>query len=147
MRKLYIAYGSNLNLTQMAFRCPSATVYATGVLNNWQLVYRGAKTNAHATVRRKRGSSVPVLVWRITEHDERRLDRYEGFPSYYYKANVMVNISGKKRKAMIYIMNDSALPGIPSSHYVDVIRQGYAENNFDMTFFEKSLEFNSYECK
>lgn len=55
MGKLYIAYGSNLNLTQMAARCPSAKVYAKGVLNNWELVYRGRKANSHATIVKKQG--------------------------------------------------------------------------------------------
>ena len=32
MGKLYIAYGSNLNLAQMAARCPSASIYAAGLL-------------------------------------------------------------------------------------------------------------------
>lgn len=74
MGKLYIAYGSSLNLTQMAARCPSASVYAKGVLNNWELVYRGRKANSHATIIRKRGSTVPVLVWEIQPIDEYRLD-------------------------------------------------------------------------
>ena len=55
MGKLYIAYGSNLNLAQMAARCPSASVYAKGVLNNWELVYRGRKANSHATIIKKAG--------------------------------------------------------------------------------------------
>ena len=29
-KKLYIAYGSNLNLPQMAVRCPTATVKGSG---------------------------------------------------------------------------------------------------------------------
>lgn len=45
MGKLYIAYGSNLNLAQMAARCPSASIYAAGLLNNWELIYRGTQTN------------------------------------------------------------------------------------------------------
>lgn len=85
MGKLYIAYGSNLNLAQMAARCPSASVYAKGVLNNWELVYRGRKTNSHATIIRKRGSTIPVLVWEIQPIDEYRLDIYEGYPRYYFK--------------------------------------------------------------
>lgn len=28
--RLYVAYGSNLNLTQMAFRCPTAKVVGKG---------------------------------------------------------------------------------------------------------------------
>ena len=147
MNKLYIAYGSNLNLAQMAARCPSASVYAVGRLNNWQLLYRGRWAKSHATIKRKKGSSVPVLVWSIRPLDERMLDIYEGYPSYYYKENIMVDIGGKKKKAMVYIMNEAARPGIPSRSYVDTIRQGYIDNGFNMSFLEESLELNSIECR
>lgn len=146
MRKLYIAYGSNLNLAQMAARCPSARVYAKGVLNNWVLVYRGAKTNSHATIERKTGSIVPVLVWEIQPRDEYRLDIYEGYPRYYFKKNIMVDIEGRKKKAMVYIMDEQQLPGRPSVDYIETIRQGYADNDMDISIFEKSLEINSSEC-
>lgn len=146
MGKLYIAYGSNLNLAQMASRCPSAEVYATGILNNWELVYRGSTVNSHATIRRKNGSTIPVLVWNLPPCEERRLDRYEGYPFYYYKKNVMVNIAGNKRKGMVYIMNDCEHPGRPSAQYIATIRQGYIDNSFDLTFLQKSLELNTIEC-
>lgn len=146
MGKLYIAYGSNLNLAQMAVRCPSAKVYAKGVLNNWELVYRGSKTNSHATIERKMGSSVPVLVWEIQPSDEYRLDLYEGCPHYYFKRNIMVNIGAKKKKAMVYIMNEQQLPGKPSASYIETIRQGYIDNDMNLSILEKSLEVNSFEC-
>ncbi len=146
MGKLYIAYGSNLNLAQMAARCPSASVYAKGILNNWELVYRGSKTNSHATIIRKRGSSVPVLVWEIQPADEYRLDIYEGYPRYYFKRNIMVNLDEKKRKAMVYIMNEHYLPGRPSPQYIHTIHQGYQDNDFDMRIFEESLKKNAIEC-
>lgn len=53
MGKLYVAYGSNLNLKQMAYRCPSASIYGTGQLTNWELLYRGSATNSHATIAKK----------------------------------------------------------------------------------------------
>ena len=56
MGKLYVAYGSNLNLKQMAYRCPSASIYGTGQLTNWELLYRGSATNSHATIAKKQGS-------------------------------------------------------------------------------------------
>lgn len=146
MEKLYIAYGSNLNLAQMTARCPSAKVYATGVLNNWMLVYRGSKTNSHATIERKKGSTVPVLVWHLTPQDEYRLDIYEGYPGYYFKKYIMVDINGKKKKAMVYIMDTRQFPGRPSESYVETIRQGYIDNNLDIEIFEKSLEINFIEC-
>lgn len=146
MGKLYIAYGSNLNLAQMAARCPSARVYAKGVLNNWKLVYRGAERNSHATIERKLGSIVPVLVWEIQPIDEFRLDIYEGYPGYYFKKNIMVDIEGRKKKAMVYIMNEQQLPGRPSISYIETIRRGYIDNDMDVSIFEKSLETNTIEC-
>lgn len=146
MGKLYIAYGSNLNLAQMAARCPSARIYAKGMLNNWELVYRGAKTNSHATIEKKSGSCVPVLVWEIQAIDEFRLDIYEGYPHYYFKKNIIVDINGIKKQAMVYIMNEHQLPGKPSANYIQTIRQGYIDNDMDITILEKSLEINSIEC-
>lgn len=146
MGKLYIAYGSNLNLAQMAARCPSARVYAKGVLNNWTLVYRGSLTNSHATIIRKRDSIVPVLVWEIQPRDEYRLDIYEGYPRYYFKKDIMVDIDGRKKKAMVYIMNPNRHPGKPSAVYAETIRQGYIDNGLSLDIFMKSLERNSIEC-
>lgn len=146
MKKLYIAYGSNLNLVQMAARCPSAKIYAKGILNNWKLVFRGTEKNSHATIERKTGSVVPVLVWEIQPEDEYRLDIYEGYPRYYFKKNIMVYIEGRKRKAMAYIMDERQLPGRPSASYIETIRKGYADNNMDISVLEKSLEVNSIEC-
>ena len=146
MGKFYIAYGSNLNLAQMAARCPSATIYSTGRLNNWVLLYRGREGNAHATIARKKGSYVPVLVWNIEPSDERCLDMYEGYPRYYFKQTVMVDIGGQKKKAMVYIMNLRQRPASPSSGYVETIRQGYVDNDMDLEYFEDSLELNSIEC-
>ena len=54
-------------------------------INNQELVYRSRKVNSHATIIRKRGSTVPVLVWEIQPTDEYRLDIYEGYPRYYFK--------------------------------------------------------------
>ena len=51
--KLYIAYGSNLNLEQMAHRCPTAKVAGTAMLHNWRLAFYSV-----ATVERYRGGGL-----------------------------------------------------------------------------------------
>lgn len=147
MKKLYIAYGSNLNIRQMASRCPSASIYASGLLNNWELVFRGSPLNSHATIRKRKGCQTPVLVWSIGERDESRLDRYEGYPYYYFKKNIMVQIGDQKKRAMVYIMNEDFLPGRPSNQYVKSIRQGYRDNGFDLSVFNDALEMNYIECR
>ncbi len=146
MGKLYIAYGSNLNLSQMALRCPTARVYGTGLLNNWELIFRGSMTGAYATIRRKRGSAVPVVVWTIQTMDEWRLDMYEGYPTFYFKQDVMVDLPSGKKKAMVYIMDTRRLPSVPSSHYVQTVKKGYSDNGLDMIYLEEALARNAVEC-
>jgi hypothetical protein len=55
---LNLAYGSNLNLGQMAYRCPTAKVYGKGMLLDYQLLFKGREDNAYATIEPKRGSKV-----------------------------------------------------------------------------------------
>ena len=54
---LYIAYGSNLNLPQMAFRCPTAKVVGASEIKGYELLFRGGRKGAVATVEPLEGSS------------------------------------------------------------------------------------------
>lgn len=47
--KLYVAYGSNINLEQMAFRCPNSEVVGTAMLQGYELQFKRV-----ATIERKR---------------------------------------------------------------------------------------------
>ena len=49
MRKLYIAYGSNMDEKQMAGRCPTARLFGTSELEGYRLLFKGSKTGAYAT--------------------------------------------------------------------------------------------------
>ncbi len=147
MSRLYVAYGSNLNKDQMAKRCPTAKPYGVGFLKNWELIYRGSRTGAYATIRKKKGVNVPVVIWEITDCDERNLDIYEGYPKFYFKRNVMVSLDIGLKKAMVYIMDTSRLPGIPSSHYIDTIYKGYEDFGLDFQYLKNSLALNIEEMK
>ena len=128
--KLYIAYGSNLNIEQMGHRCPYAVPLGTTELRDYRLMFRGG-SNAVATVEPHEGGSVPVLLWEITPSDEEALDRYEGWPRLYRKETVTVNFKGKPVEAMVYIMNEVYPYGLPGDYYLDVIKEGYATAGFD----------------
>ena len=43
-KRLYIAYGSNINLEQMAFRCPNSKVVGTRMIPDYELEFRGVAT-------------------------------------------------------------------------------------------------------
>lgn len=120
----YIAYGSNMVEEQMAHRCPNARLIGMGQLPNHRLEFY-----LHATVERSRahGASVPVAVWEIDADDERSLDRYEGFPTYYTKHRRKVLMDdGSEIEGMVYIMN-MIRPLIPHASYYNGIRDAYVK--------------------
>lgn len=137
-RRLYIAYGSNLNLGQMSQRCPTAKVAGTSVMKDWRLLFRGGQTGAVATVERFHGSSVPVLVWQLQPQDEAALDRYEGWPHLYRKETLRIRLNGKTVDAMIYIMNEIRPYGLPNPYYIGTIRDGYIRAGFDIGILHKA---------
>lgn len=131
--RLYIAYGSNLNLEQMKHRCPTAEVMGTAELKNWRLWFRGGAHSAVATIERGPGFTVPVLIWRLQPQDELSLDHYEGFPFLYRKETLRVTLNGKRVYVMVYIMNESNHPyGMPSVWYLSTIKAGYQSAGFDI---------------
>ena len=130
-KKFYLAYGSNLNLEQMAQRCPTAKPAGASELKGYGLLFRGAYGGAVTTVEPSEDKSVPVLLWEITPADEAALDRYEGFPYLYRKETVKVKLNGKTVSAMVYIMNDGRDINPPGRYYYNIIRQGYLDCGFD----------------
>lgn len=137
---LYIAYGSNLNLPQMSFRCPTAEVVGKSELKDYELLFRGGRRGAVATVEPKEGSSVPVLLWKIHPKDEEALDRYEGYPRFYEKEMMDVELDGKTVSAMVYVMTPGHEFGIPSDHYAEVIWDGYVSAGFDTQVLEDAID-------
>ncbi|HOE18082.1 MAG: gamma-glutamylcyclotransferase family protein [Saccharofermentanales bacterium] len=136
---IYLAYGSNLNMKQMAQRCPTAKVLGGAKLTGYQLLFRGGGGGAVATVEKEKNGSVPVLLWEITPRDEAALDRYEGYPRLYRKETVKVRLKGKWIEAMVYIMNEGWPLGVPSRYYYDVIREGYMDAGFDLSILAKAV--------
>ncbi len=100
-----IAYGSNLNIEEMSERCREAEIIGAGVLENYQLLFKGEEKNAYLTIEKKEGAVVPVGLWKITPSDEIALDEYEEYPLMYDKVELPVKTdSGDMIHAVAYIM-------------------------------------------
>ena len=126
MKKLYIAYGSNMNIGQMASRCPTAVLKGTAVLEGWRLRFNGV-----ATIEPWKDASVPVVVWEIGERDEHSSDIYEGFPTYYYKQDFKVSLGKQEVDVFAYIMTMGHSPMMPTEYYFNAVLDGYNANNID----------------
>lgn len=131
MKKLYLAYGSNMNLEQMARRCPTAWVLGPAELEGFRLTFRGPHGGAVANIEPDVVGTVPVLLWEIQRADEVALDRYEGFPTLYRKQMVSIRFNGRQRKVMAYVMTPGRPLGVPSTHYFNIIRDGYLSAGFE----------------
>lgn len=142
-RKKYVAYGSNLNVEQMIQRCPTAKVVGQGVIPDHELLFRGYKSGAVATVEPKQGENVPVLIWDIGQEDEYYLDRYEGYPRLYGKQDITVQTESGTEQIMVYTMTEGHEIGCPSGSYLNTIATGYLEAGFDMNYLLDSVE----KCK
>ena len=145
-KRYYIAYGSNLNIVQMIIRCPDAKFYGTTEIKDYELLFKGSKTGAYLTIERRKGSSVPVGVWAVTERDISALDRYEGFPAFYYKKEFRQQIWGRDgedlgvQDCFAYIMHEDRRIGIPSPVYINTCREGYKDFGFDINILMDAVK-------
>ncbi len=149
-KRYYIAYGSNLNILQMRWRCPSARIIGTSELVDWRLLFKGSKTGAYLTIEQEPGYRVPVAVWEVSPADEAALDRYEGFPNFYYKREMDLDIVGikskkvRRRRVFVYIMHEERQIEIPGNDYMRVCLEGYKDFGFDIAplleAYDHSLE-------
>ena len=150
-KRYYIAYGSNLNVYQMRFRCPKARIIGTAIVPDYELLFKGSKTGSYLTIEPKKGSSVPVAVWETTGQDELALDRYEGYPTFYYKKELTLPIKGIKtgkirnRNVYLYIMHEDRPIGIPSKQYVRTCLEGYRDFGFDVKILKKAYLLSKEE--
>ena len=148
-KRYYIAYGSNLSVEQMRHRTPDARIVGTAVLDGWQLFFR-----QFATIRENPAYRTPVLVWDISERDEANLDRYEGFPSFYFKRELPVTVkpltggAPMSVTAMVYIMTEDCRREtvLPSRYYYDILRKGYETFGFDKRVLWRALADSSKEA-
>lgn len=117
MKTLYFAYGANLNLNGMSYRCPNARRVHSLFLEDWELAFSGV-----ATIQPKKGSYVAGALWEITDECERNLDSFEGYPYLYRK----IELEQDGMKFMAYVMNDDP-PREPSLGYLMTIAEGYED--------------------
>ena len=135
--KYYLAYGSNLNREQMAGRCPGAEAVGRAVIEGYRLAFR----RTYLTIEPEEGCAVPAGVYRISEENERALDRYEGYPRLYFKEDMKVPFMGYDPsgehfegtiEAMVYVMNAGFPVQGPTEQYLAVCKAGYADFGLDL---------------
>ena len=134
----YLAYGSNLLPERIYGRCSDAVYVGRTVLKGWRMLFKKSKTGCFATIEQDANREVPCVVFKVSEYDEAMLDKYEGYPRYYYKRKFEEKIlfnSGKwsvePRKCIAYILHEERVLGMPSDEYMGILIRGYSHWGFD----------------
>lgn len=138
---LYFAYGSNMNLNQMAHRCPDAKVVGVCRAEGFQLAFRGG--SGVATILPQKDSFVEGVLWRITERCEQSLNRHEGYPHLYDKETIQVHRPGLPPvEVMVYTINEPyrSQPALPSPGYLHGILEGCRQNGVSTKHIKKAVE-------
>ena len=148
-KKYYAAYGSNLNKGQMEYRCPGARVAGTSVLKDYRLLFKGSLTGSYLTVEKAIGCAVPLGIWEVTASHERSLDRYEGYPDFYYKKTFRLPLRDavtgeiREEEIFLYIMHEDRRIGIPTDRYVNTCREGFEDFGFDPAVLEEAVAWST----
>ena len=148
--RYYLAYGSNLSVDQMLYRCPKAIYVGTGEIKDYRLLFKGSQTGSYLTIEKKKGRKVPVVVWKVSGEDEASLDMYEGYPTFYQKEDLEIEVKSlidgvpiATVPSFFYAMDPSRSLGRPSTHYYRVCQEGYERFGFDQKILEKALKESS----
>ena len=118
---LYFAYGSNLHHHQMKTRCKDSRFIKKIILKDYCLTFR-SKYGA-ADIEKNKGNKVYGALYDISKSDEKKLDKYEEYPTMYVKMFFLYN----NQKIMTYIMAKKTKIVPPTRNYLNIIKQGYKD--------------------
>ncbi len=108
----------------MAERVPHSPAVGPGWLQGWCLTFGGEELSIHgalATVVERPGAQVFVMVYALTEFDERTLDRFEAADfGLYRKIHVRVSMLNRDITAWLYVL-DGFEGGAPTRAYLQDI--------------------------
>ncbi len=139
----YFAYGSNMDVNQMSYRCPDAVLKGVGILKDYCF---DLDSKGYATVRPLPGSSVQGLIWKVLKEDIVSLDRYEGVASNCYSKEYLPVLSGNDTKKMlVYVSKRNRFTGKLSSNddYMNKVIKAAEEQGLDNAYIDSLRAFIS----
>ncbi len=120
------SYGMNTNSTQMFLRCNQPRIVGVGLLLRHQFNFR-YHADVHYTG--NVNDRVHGVVWELTHDDLDRIDALEGFPRYYTREQVNIEVrKSYSVSAWVYEMGNKGPLDFPSLQYQDCVVEGYQQN-------------------
>lgn len=140
----YFAYGSNMNGAQLRQRAGEPLVEKIARLDNYELnfdkVARGGSGTGNIVT--AKGQVVHGVLYRLTEEQLKKLDRFEGVPEHYRRSEVnVVDEEGNKVSAQVYLARKVRRGLKPDRVYLQRILQGAEEHRLPAEYLEQLKKF------
>jgi gamma-glutamylcyclotransferase len=144
------AYGSNLHLSRMRERCPSAEPIAIGSVRRRKIAFHKRSVDGSAKADAAFSDDEQDRVWgavyRINSDDKAVLDRHESLGIGYDLQRVNVESSGNLPiEAWLYVARREVIDGslFPYSWYVDFVLRGASQHRLPWCYINVQLRVSS----
>ncbi|WP_041695201.1 gamma-glutamylcyclotransferase family protein [Alicyclobacillus acidocaldarius] len=126
---IYFAYGSCMNERDFRRTCPTAHMLCEdAILFGHRLTFNGYSAHRNggvANIVPARGHTVHGVLWYVSDHEAKRLDRREGAPYVYHRKLVQVRCCGMWEEAVTYqLVHPLPHEIAPSDEYAQLILGG-----------------------
>lgn len=148
-RTYYFAYGSNLSISQMKVRCPSAKLIRKGQLKDYKLVFSKWSSKWHGAVAdiiAAKNNCVWGLVYSLTFKDLHKLDGFEGYPFIYNRK--LLSITGTSDLASdiwVYYLPHKFKLRSPAIKYLSILQEAAKTFGFPMSYRKMLCKVKSFE--
>ena len=141
--RLYLAYGSNMDVNQMDYRCPDSYIFDKVVVEDYKFVLDNAGV---ASIVPAKGYKVEAILWAVHELDVETLDIYEGVDyGCYEKTTMPIVIDGVEIEVLVYFsLRDLVNRGFRSGYMTKIIKAAKAAN-FSEKYIKELETWNKEE--
>ncbi len=126
----YFAYGSNLDPTRFAERCPGHHDLGPAELPGHRVAFAGRSRlwgGGVGTVRRLAGALVPGILYALTSRHWETLDRIEGHPGFYRRVRIQLS----SQQAWTYLLPEDLPERPPTPDYLAAVIAGRRARGWD----------------
>lgn len=140
----YFAYGSNMNRAQVRQRAGEPAEERLARLENFELNFDKIARGGTGTgnIAAAEGRVVHGVLYRLTEEQLKKLDRFEGVPEHYRRSEVNVlDAEGRKIAAQVYLARKVRRGLKPDRAYLQRIIDGAVEHSLPGDYIEQLKKY------
>jgi gamma-glutamylcyclotransferase (GGCT)/AIG2-like uncharacterized protein YtfP len=138
MTHYYFAYGRNTNLNDMEHRCPGAVRMGNAWIDGYAFKWRSAADIE--LLSDPSDNYVVGVLWELSGEHLANLDKFEEYPSYYFRQRVIAKTGQQEYVSWAYMMVNQGDESMPGDEYRTALFEGYDQNHLSTDQMELGLK-------